>query len=275
MTKPTFFPFNTFLSIFFVLGSSFLGRSSDAFSIAPVLSKPCHVNCVGTFSSPFSSSTKRRISSRRPTYEIRDTKSFRSSSSRTILSMYNLPPGGGGKNEIADIAKGAFSILLTIAFFVSPLGGLVLGIFNSFLVLLFVLPLIGTVGFQVWQKLNTVQAPCPVCGVPTTVMKSKNDANVVENVSTPQSICFSCGATLQANEDNTGINNVSGRKTIEDLNGPVGPRSSLFDVLTSNEWTTSTSKTENPNSKNKKNSVGIDKDAVIDVDVLDEEKPFQ
>ena len=62
----------------------------------------------------------------------------------TNLSMYNLPPGGGGgKNDIADIAKGVATLLLTIGFFISPLGGLVLGLFNSFLVLLFVLPALG------------------------------------------------------------------------------------------------------------------------------------
>lgn len=271
MTKPTFFLFNAFLSMICVLGPSFFGGSTDAFSIAPVaLFKPSHVPCRVTFSS----STKSRISSRTPVYEISESKHSRSSPSKMILSMYNLPPGGG-KNKIEDIAKGAFSIFLTIAFFVSPLGGLVLGIFNSFLVLLFILPLVGTVGFQVWQKLNTVQAPCPVCGVSTTVMKSKNDSKVLDTVSTPQSICFSCGAVLQANEDNTGINNVSGRKTVDDLNNPVGPRSSLFDVLTTNEWSTAPSTTENSNSNKKGKSVRIDENAVIDVDVLDEEKPFQ
>lgn len=272
MAKPTFFLFNAFLSMICVLGPSFFGGSTDAFSIAPVaLFKPSHVPCRATFSS----STKSGISSRTPVYEISESKHSRSSTSKMILSMYNLPPGGGGKNKIEDIAKGAFSIFLTIAFFVSPLGGLVLGIFNSFLVLLFILPLVGTVGFQVWQKINTVQAPCPVCGVSTIVMKSKNDSKVLDTVSTPQSICFSCGALLQANEDNTGINNVSGRKTVDDLNNPVGPRSSLFDVLTTNDWSTAPSTTENSNSNKKGKSVGIDKNAVIDVDVLDEEKPFQ
>jgi len=275
MMKKSSVLFSTFLPVFCIFGLSFLGGYSEAFSIQPVALKPIHTTSRGAFFS--SSSAIYRASLRRSNHRTCDTEDLPPTASRTALSMYNLPPGGGGgKNEIADIAKGAFSILLTIAFFASPLGGIVLGVFNSFLVLLFVLPLVATVGFQVWQKINTVQAPCPVCGVTTTVMKSKNDSNVVDNSPTPQSLCFSCGAVLQANEDNTGINNVSGRKTIDDLNGPMGARSSIFDILTTNEWPTATSKTtENSFSNKKEKSVEIDKNAAIDVDVLDEEKPFQ
>lgn len=269
-TKKSSVSVSTFLLVLSIFSLSILARSSDAFSISPAALKPSRTTS-------FSSSGKISDSLRRFDVGANGINDLRSSSSRTGLSMYNLPPGGGGgKNEIADIAKGAFSILLTIAFFLSPLGRIVLGLFNSFLVLLIVLPLVGTVAFQVWQKLNTVQAPCPVCGVTTTVIKSNDDLNVIETNLTSQSICFSCGAVLQANEDNTGINNVSGRKTIDDLNKPMGPRSSIFDILTTNEWPSGTSTTtENSFSNINKESVGIDKNAAIDVDVLDEEKPFQ
>mmetsp|Transcript_22893 Transcript_22893/g.54041 ORF Transcript_22893/g.54041 Transcript_22893/m.54041 type:complete len:294 (+) Transcript_22893:152-1033(+) len=195
-------------------------------------------------------------------------------SSTTTLSMYNLPPGGGGggaKNDIAEIAKGAVSLLLVIGFFVSPLGGFVLSIFNSFLLLLFVLPLLATVGFQAWSSLNTVKGECPNCGAPAQVMKNQDSgSNVVDDFGPAQSICFNCGAILQANEDNSGINNVSGRTSLDDLDSQMGG-ASLFDLFSSTTstttTTTSTSATTSPNK--------VDKGSVIDVDVLDEDKPFQ
>jgi len=276
--------FNTVLSMVTLLGPLFLGLPSDALSIQSVALKASQITCRGIVSSsPFPSSANTGNSLQRSFHGIHDKRRTLSSSSTTSLSMYNLPPsgggGGGGKNEIADIAKGALSILLTVGFFISPLGGIVLGIFNSFLVLLFVLPLVATVGFQAWQKFNTVQGSCPNCGVPATVMKSKDDTNVVESAPSPESLCFNCGAILQANEDNTGINNVSGRKTVDDLNAPMGGGSSIFDIFSDSAptepWTT-TAKTTSTTSSNKKgNTGGIDKSAVIDVDILDEDKPFQ
>lgn len=210
----------------------------------------------------------------------------------TSLSMYNLPPGndggGGGKKDISDIAKSVGTLLLTVGFFVSPLGGFVLGIFNSFLVLAISLPILVTVGFQVWSKLYTVKGECPNCGAPATVMKNKGGAsgtNVVDDEIPTESMCFNCGAVLQANEDNSGINNVSGRTSIDDLNSSTGGGGSFFDMFTS-PTTTATTTTEimdnfnNPSSASttpnkKSNGMGIDKGSVIDVDVLDEDKPFQ
>jgi len=218
--------------------------------------------------------------------------------------MYNLPPGGGGggggKNDVGDIAKGALSIALTIAFFASPLGGIVLSIFNSFFVFLLVTPLVLTVGFQLWQKLNTVEAACPSCGVQVTVMKSQKaggsggvfDTGSAPTPMSPQTMCFQCGAMLQANEDNTGINNVSGRTTIDDLNSSPMGGPSLFDFFANSgaaptdPWstettttpteTTSTSSTSTASSnKSGAGKGGIDKSAVVDVEVLDEDKPFQ
>lgn len=198
--------------------------------------------------------------------------------------MYNLPPGGGGggkDNSIAEIAKGALSLVLIIGFFASPLGGIVLGLFNSLLVLAILLPVLGTVGFQLWEKFNTIKAPCPNCGAPATVLKYKGGDNVVDSAPAPQSLCFSCGAVLEPNADNTGINNVTGRKTINDLNSPQG--ASIFDFFSNSApagdpWSSTTPGTtaNTPTPSNKKSKTeGIDKNAVIDVDVLDEDKPFQ
>jgi predicted RNA-binding Zn-ribbon protein involved in translation (DUF1610 family) len=191
----------------------------------------------------------------------------------TRLYMYNLPPsggGGGGKgNEIGEIVKGAISIFLVVAFLASPLGALVFGLFNSFLVLLFVLPLVATVGFQIWQSINTVSGACPNCGAPVTVMKTSKDGE-----STP-SLCFNCGAVLQSNYDNTAIENISGRRTIDDISSEMGGGSSIFDLFSSSTRTTTattTTTTTNPlDGKDRKRREGT----IIDVDVLDEEQPFQ
>ena len=197
--------------------------------------------------------------------------------------MYNLPQGGGGgggKNELADIAKSAFSLLLVVGFFISPLGGLVLGLFNSFLVLLFVLPLVATVGFKTWETLNTIKGPCPNCGAPVTVIKNKvnGKGNGIDDAAPAQSICFNCGSVLQANEGNTEINNVSGRKSIDDLNAPTGGGASIFDFLSGGggaptEPSTTTTTTTTASTTSSK--VGIDKSAVIDVDVKAKETTTQ
>jgi hypothetical protein len=229
--------------------------------------------------------------------------------SQIRLSMYNLPPspgGGGGKDDIVNIAKGASSIALVVGFFISPLGGLVLGLLNSFLVLIFVLPLIATVGFQVWQKVNTISGVCPNCGSPATVIKQKSSNNDVDTAIPQQTMCFNCGAVLQANSDNTEINNVSGRKNIDDLSSEGARGTSLFDILsgaydrsggdasggvggdtiaskstaTTVETSKSTATTVETTSTRASSSSGqtrkISKPMdVIDVDIEDEDKPFQ
>ena len=194
------------------------------------------------------------------------------------LSMYNLPPGGGdgggdgggGKNDIATIAKGAFSIFLIVGFFISPLGGLVLGIFNSFLVLLFLLPVIATVGFQIWQSLNILTGECPNCGAPATVMKQKKERQ-------QPSMCFNCGVKLQANDDNTEINNVSGRTSIDDLTSERADVANIFDIFDRPSSSTTTTETS-ASSTRRSTSSSKTKDIIVDVDVIiddDDNKPVQ
>lgn len=272
--------FRNFLPVVALLAPLLLlGSCTYAFSIPSTTgSKSASYGArTGTIGSPslFSRPSAFRRTAIQGIHDMKGRTKRSCPSSTTSLSMYNLPPGdggGGGKNDIADIAKGALSLVLVIGFFVSPLGGLVLGIFNSFLVLLFVLPLLATVGFQVWSSLNTVTGECPNCGAPATVMKSQaSSTNVVDDVGPAQSICFNCGAILQANDDNSGINNVSGRTSLDDLDSPMGG-ASIFDLFSSTTTaTTTTTTTSTPSDK----SVGIDKGSFIDVDVLDEDKPFQ
>lgn len=141
----------------------------------------------------------------------------------TSLFMYNLPPGRNN-NDLGDILKGAVSLILVVTFFASPLGGFVLGIFNSFLLLTLSLPVIGTIVVSTWQYFNTITGNCPNCGAPVRVLKSDKSGDG------QPSICVSCGSTLQANYDNSGIDNITGRNTVDDLSGsPL--RGSIFDML--------------------------------------------
>jgi len=142
----------------------------------------------------------------------------------TSLYMYNLPPGrGGGGGGLGEILKGAAGLLLTVAFFASPVGGFVLGIFNSFLLLAILIPTIGTIGFQAWQYFNTISGECPSCGAPARVLKSK------DGESTPTA-CFNCGSILQASYDNSRIDNVTGRNSM-DQGGFGGSPNSIFDIF--------------------------------------------
>lgn len=187
--------------------------------------------------------------------------------SNTRLNMYNLPGGGGGRgrgNGVGDIVAGAATIILIVAFFASPLGGLVLGLFNSFLVLLFVLPLVASVGFRIWQSFNTITGTCPSCGAPVTVLKASKDG-----IASP-TLCFNCGAILQANVDNTGIDNVSGRTNLNDLSTSRMGGNPFFDVFTTERIATTTTTTTRTDGKERKRR----ESTIIDVDVEDDE-PFQ
>lgn len=292
-----------------------LSSSSNAFSILTTPTQRFSSNAlkVGSNKGLISSSPTtylslnggRRNPVRRSFNEINN-----GSESQIRLSMYNLPPsgGGGGKDDIANIAKGAFSIALIVGFFISPLGGLVLGLLNSFLVLIFVLPLVATVGFQVWQKVNTISGVCPNCDAPATVLKQKrSNSNDVDTAIPQQSICFNCGAVLQSNSENTEINNVSGRTNIDDLSSEGAGGTSLFDILsgmggdrsggggsggiggdttasksraTTVETSKSTATTVETTSTRASSSSGparkISKPMdIIDADIEEEDKPFQ
>lgn len=199
--------------------------------------------------------------------------SDRNFASKTRLFMYNLPPGNNNNNGPGDILKGALGLVLVIGFFASPLGGLVLGLFNSFLVLSLVLPAIGTLVFQGWQYFNTISGTCPNCGAPARVLKTNKEGEA------SPSLCFNCGAVLQANYENTAIDNVTGRKSVMDDNFGSPSGGSIFDIFggepSSYTSTTTTTTTiyeeETPSSKKKSN---IKKDMIIDAEIEDD-LPFQ
>jgi hypothetical protein len=199
--------------------------------------------------------------------------------------MYSLPPSGGGgnKNELVSVLQSVAGLVLFVGFFLSPVGGFVLSIFNSFLLLALLIPVAGVVGFQVWQYFNTMKGACPNCGAEVQVLKSQPD------VPDTPTICFSCGAIIQANYDNTGIDNVTGRNSISDNESPFN---SLFDLFggapTSSDGlsqrTTSSSSTtivdnviveqRTGNRKEPPKNARRDR-GVIDVDVVEDDKPFQ
>jgi hypothetical protein len=184
--------------------------------------------------------------------------------SSTRLPMYNLPPGKNNDNELADVAKGVLGFALLVGFFVSPLGGFVLSIFNSFLLLAILLPIGAIVTFQTWEYFKTISGPCPNCAAPLKVLK--NDGEGVPTVS----ICYNCGANVQANYENTGIDNVSGRNSV--MEDAVSGFSSLLDLFPGGRGTTTTTSTTTTVEKKKQKSRR--EQTIIDVDV-EEDKPFQ
>ncbi len=197
---------------------------------------------------------------------ISRTREDKRSSTSTSLSMYNLPPGKSD-NELGDLLKLAGSLVLVVAFFVSPLGGIVLGIFNSFLLLTILLPIMGAVGISVWQYFNTMTGVCPSCGAPVRVLKSKK-----EGLAEP-SICFNCGSILQANYDNSGIDNITGRNTIDDIsNSPFG--GGLFDIFASAPTSVSKTTTVIKEDKGSQKSKIRRESTIIDVEV-DNDEPWQ
>ena len=90
-------------------------------------------------------------------------------------------------------------------------------------------------------------------------------------------ICLSCGAVLQANIDNTGIDNITGKNTVNGMSSPFGT-GSIFDVFGTGptiieEEIITTTTTTSPFSGDKKSSPKSS-GTIIDVDI-EEDKPFQ
>ena len=213
--------------------------------------------------------------------------------STSKLSMYNLPPGGGGggnNNDIGSLVQNVLGLVVIVGILVSPVGGFLLSIMNSFLALIILLPLLGIVGFQVWSYFNFISGPCPNCGAPAKVLKSQPNAEA------QPSICFNCGSILQANYDNTGIDNVTGKRSVLDDDSAT---STMFDALfgmnsrgpgstTNYDPTTTTTRTttrttivdtviveDDDDLENKKRPPRFRSDPnVIDVD-SENDKPFQ
>lgn len=117
-----------------------------------------------------------------------------SSTSRRYMG-FNLPPsGGGGKDNASELIGGVVTIVALVAFFVSPLGGIFFTIFNSFVALAFITPVLLFVAFQTWQTFYTFDGPCPNCEATVKVLKDQQPT-----------ICLNCGAIVQSNANGNAI----------------------------------------------------------------------
>lgn len=117
---------------------------------------------------------------------------------KTSLSMYNLPPsgGGGGRNsDLRQILTSVATLAAIVAFFASPLGALFFAVLNSFFLLSLLLPVLGWIAFQGWLFFNTVEGPCPQCGAPVRVAKQDESP----------SICLNCGTFVQVTSDKSSV----------------------------------------------------------------------
>jgi hypothetical protein len=189
---------------------------------------------------------------------------------------FKLPPPPPPKSDgLADLLTLAGSLVVGILFFASPIGGFILGIFNSLFVLALFLPLIATIAFNAWQYFNTISGTCPNCGAPVTVIKTLQQDTTTSTIRVPQpSICFNCGSILQANYDNTGIDEVTGRNTVNDLEGASGIFDNIFGRPASS-WNDSTSTTTAFDRVTQRKRVERET-TIIDVKVDDDdEKPWQ
>jgi len=226
---------------------------------------------------------------------LQPQQSRRTMTTTTSLSMsFQLPPSPDKRGDLTEILKLAGSLLVGVLFFISPLGGLVLGIFNSIFLLVLFLPILATIGFSTWQYFNTISGTCPNCGSPVTVLKNPQGGGGISSTTMANaqpSICFNCGSILQANYDNTGIENITGRNTIQDLEGSMsgGFLDSLFgrpsssssassgwmDATTAASSSSTTTKTtsSSPSQQQKR----VEREAtIIDVEIDDDDdKPWQ
>ena len=169
------------------------------------------------------------------------------------LFMYNLPPSGGGKDDLKGIVGGLVVVVATIAFFASPLGAFFFAVFNSIFLLTLLIPVFAYVGFNVWQYFNTITGPCPSCGAPVRVVKS---TGIDQN----PSLCLNCGSVVQASFDNEDIEIAS------QLDGVVNENASFFNSFFGGETIrTVVTETDRPADKKRRERT------VIDVDAEDED----
>jgi hypothetical protein len=207
----------------------------------------------------------------------------------TRRSMYNLPPPSGNNNnnnnqkgdDLQAILVSVLTVGGVVAFFASPLGAIFFAVFNSLVLLAILLPVLGIVGFNLWQYWNTMEAPCPNCGAPARVLKNTG-------VAPNPSLCLNCGSLVAANVANDGIDAVGNSVNPNDgmvdatslLDTLFGGTGGLLDTTTTTTTTTTTESTDQRAKKYQREQTVID----VEVEEEDEEqernskwrpKPFQ
>jgi len=168
-----------------------LAGSLRAIQAFQTLSPPC---CAGFTRATTRTSRRPRprdIILCRPSLPLSIPVAATSTTSRTQLRAF-LPPGGGNNRSggLGQVATAALTFLAVVAFFLSPLGALFFAVFNSLVALSILIPVGAFVAFQIWQYFYTVKGPCPNCAAPCQVTKDG-----------APSICFNCGAIVQARGD--------------------------------------------------------------------------
>jgi hypothetical protein len=142
-------------------------------------------------------------------------------SSSTNLQMGYLPPGGNNRDSlVSNVIFPILTVAATLLFFLSPLGAVFFAVTNSIFLLLILLPVILSIGFQAWQYFYTISAPCPNCGAPTRVLK---EDDVGPN------ICLNCGSLIRANLAKDGVELCNDPNDMFDESSRV---SSFFDLFT-------------------------------------------
>jgi hypothetical protein len=224
--------------------------------------------CVSAFTTP-GSKVQHRLSKSTQTnqipfkYNVNLSQRSQFESSTTSLQMgYNLPPGGGGSggdgdDKIMDILTPIAGIAGLTLFFMSPLGGIFFAITNSLFVLALITPILIGVGFNVWKTFYTIEAECPSCGSPASVLKDE-DAG--------PNVCLSCGQLIRATASGDGIELCNDPNDIFDEKSRV---SSIFDIFTSDRsrYEEDVSSTTFVDSEQKKKDKTRRETTVIDVDV--------
>lgn len=191
---------------------------------------------------------------------------------KTALQMsFNLPPSPP-KNDFQAILTSFLTIAGILAILASPIGAVIFAVFNSLIVLALLVPIVGTLAFNLWQKFNTLEGPCPNCGASVRVFKTQEG-----QVESQPTLCITCGSVVQANLANDAIQMAT-------QGGPRSTGSSIFDGLfggpggfggpgfveTEVETTTTTVITRDEPTSRKKPRPRKTKSDVIDVQVEDD-----
>jgi hypothetical protein len=189
---------------------------------------------------------------------------FYAGRSETQLGMYNLPPsgGGGGGNGIREILTSLAGLVLLVAFFASPLGGLFFAVVNSFFLASLILPIILWIAFQGWLFLNTVEGPCPQCGAPVRVAKQDESP----------SICLNCGTFVQVTPDKSSVDFY---REEDQVIVDEGYTASIWDSLLGGPMSAPTTRSgsrSSSNSPEERQARFKREQKVIDVDIIEDEK---
>jgi len=134
----------------------------------------------------------------------------------TALHGFNL---GGGPPQPSNGASNLIPIGLGLLFLFSPLGSIFFSITNSIFLFTVFLIIVVPLGFQLYQTLFLVSAPCPSCGQAAVALKN-GDPNT----------CQTCGSTVRSTVNKDGLE-ISNNTPDFIYNPDDKPGSSFFDMF--------------------------------------------